>query len=226
MKLYIVHGWTYDIAPFEKMAATLKKQGISVELLHVPGLTAPSKKAWTIQQYADWAEENIPDGAVALGHSNGGRILMNMLVEHPKKLKGLILFNSAGVYEKPTFKRRVFRVAAKILAPLKGIKPLRRFVHKFIGAHDYGKAPENMKKTLENMISSDKNLDPSKITVPTALLWGAKDNMTPLAQGKQLHKLIRGSKLTIEPDWPHSPYLKDPEGTAKVIAKVYKELVK
>ena len=76
-KLYIIHGWTYTTAPWTKTIELLKKSDIEVEMLHVPGLTSPSKKVWAIEDYVKWADQNIPDGAVALGHSNGGRILLN-----------------------------------------------------------------------------------------------------------------------------------------------------
>ena len=71
--LYIVHGWTYTVEPWKNTLAMLRDNGISVKMLHVPGLTEKSDKVYTIDDYVKWADENIPDGAVALGHSNGGR---------------------------------------------------------------------------------------------------------------------------------------------------------
>jgi len=41
-------------------------------MLHVPGLTDPSKKVWTIKEYVKWADSLLPEGATVLGHSNGG----------------------------------------------------------------------------------------------------------------------------------------------------------
>ena len=76
--LYIIHGWTYTVSPWEKTIADLEKKGLKIEMLHVPGLTSPSKKVWTIEEYVKWADRHIPDGSVALGHSNGGRILLNL----------------------------------------------------------------------------------------------------------------------------------------------------
>jgi pimeloyl-ACP methyl ester carboxylesterase len=223
MKLYIIHGWTYDISPWETVVKLLKKQGVTAELLRVPGLTEPSHRTWTIANYISWANHNIPDDAIALGHSNGGRILLNLLSKNPTKLKGLILLDSAGVYER-SLKRSVLRIVAKIFSPLKHIKPLRKIFHKFIGASDYDKAPKNMKQTLHNMIMSDKQLDPSSITTPTQIIWGANDTVTPLRQGKKLHQQIKNSKLIVKQSWPHSPYLKTPEQLAAVIAKSTKEL--
>ena len=76
--LYIIHGWTYTVAPWEQTIKLLEKQGFKVEMLHVPGLTTSSRKVWTIAEYVKWADRNLPAGAVALGHSNGGRILLNL----------------------------------------------------------------------------------------------------------------------------------------------------
>ncbi|MDR3298265.1 MAG: alpha/beta hydrolase [Candidatus Nomurabacteria bacterium] len=223
-KLYIIHGWTYDVSPWEEVAKYLKEIGVSVELLRVPGLGEPSKKVWDIQKYVAWADENIADGAVVLGHSNGGRILLNLLVAKPEKLSGVILLDAAGVYEKSA-KRSVLRVVAKIFAPMKKISLLRRVFHKFIGASDYDKAPENMKKTLHNMISSDKNLDASGIKTPVRIIWGENDTITPLRQGEKLHRELENSTLVVKKGWGHSQYLKDPQALAAEIAKQYIKLL-
>ena len=123
--LYIIHGWTYTVKPWEKTLALLKNKGVKVEMLNVPGLTTESKKVWTIDDYVAWANKNIPDGAVALGHSNGGRILLNLCNKKPEKLKRLILLDSAGVYEK-SFKRDSMRKISKLGAPLKKSKFLTK----------------------------------------------------------------------------------------------------
>ena len=102
--LYIIHGWTYTVEPWAKTIAILEKNGIKVKMLHVPGLTSPSDKVWTIDDYVKWADRNLPAGATALGHSNGGRILLNLCAQKPDKLNKLILLDAAGVYE-PSKKR-------------------------------------------------------------------------------------------------------------------------
>lgn len=219
-KLYIIHGWTYSVEPWAKTLKLLsEKYRINVEILHVPGLTDPSKKVWTIDDYVRWADTLLPDGCIALGHSNGGRILMNLLVKKPQKLGHLILLDSAGVYEE-SFKRNLLRAASHLFAPLKNIKILRRLIHKFIGASDYERAPENMKKTLTNMLDSDRDLDPSKITVQTDILWGELDKITPSKHAEKLHRQILNSKLQFFPGWTHAPYISDPSGLAKAINQV------
>lgn len=216
--LYIIHGWTYTVEPWAKTLAILKKNGATVKMLNVPGLTSPSDKVWTIEDYMKWADKNIPNGAVALGHSNGGRILLNLCAEKPDKLSKLILLDSAGVYE-PSRKRDILRKVSKLGAPLKKIPIVSKVFHKLTGSMDYERAPENMKKTLTNMLESDKNLTLAKVTTPTAIIWGEEDNITPPRQAHILKRKLVDSTIAIYPGWNHAPYISDPEGLAKAIIK-------
>lgn len=216
--LYIIHGWTYTVEPWNRTIKILNdKYQIKVEMLHVPGLTDPSKKVWTIDEYVKWTDSLLPEDAIVLGHSNGGRILLNLLSRQPDRVSHLILLDAAGIYE-PSKKRDILRKLSQILAPLRRVKILRKIIHKMIGAGDYDKAPENMKKTLTNMLDSDRNLDISKVKVKTDILWGEMDKITPPRQAKKMHQLIKKSRLKLFPNWTHAPYIVDPEGLAKAIS--------
>lgn len=218
--LYIIHGWTYTTAPWSRTIALLKKKGLKVEMLNVPGLTTSSRKVWTIEEYARWADRNLPDGSIALGHSNGGRILLNLCSEKPEKLKQLILLDSAGVHEAST-KRDFSRNLSKKFGFLKKIPGFTKVWHKLTGTTDYARAPENMKQTLSNMLDSDAKLDLTKVTTPTTILWGAADTVTPPRQAEVMHDQIRNSTLEIFPDWTHAPYISHPDELARAIYKVY-----
>jgi pimeloyl-ACP methyl ester carboxylesterase len=219
-KLYVIHGWTYTVEPWARTISLLKSEyDIEVEMLHVPGLTTGSKNVWDIEGYKNWADKNIPNGSIALGHSNGGRILLNLCAEKPNKLKHLILLDAAGVYEKSA-KRDISRKLSKVFAPLKKSALLRKVFHKLVGASDYDRAPENMKQTLANMLSSDKKLDIKKVKTNTSILWGEKDTVTPLRQAEKMHEMIEGSTLVTYKNWTHAPYIADPAGLARAINKI------
>lgn len=215
-ELYIIHGWTYDATRWNETLKLLKEKGLKVHFLNVPGLTAPSKKVWTIEEYVDWADKNIPDGAIALGHSNGGRILLNLCSKNPKKLSHLILFDAAGVYEKSA-KKTITKTIAKIGKPLKKIKIIDKAFHRLTGTTDYGKAPENMKRTLENMLNSDKKLNIASVSTKTSIIWGKEDNITPPRHAKKMHELLPDSTLKFFDNWGHAPYIKYPEELADAI---------
>lgn len=48
------------------------------------------------------------------------------------------------------------------------------------------------------------------LSLPTALIWGDKDTVTPLAQGQALAELVPGAALTVLPDVGHIPQVEDP----------------
>lgn len=223
--LYIIHGWTYTVEPWTKTLDLLKKAGLKVKMLRVPGLTEPSNKVFTVNDYVRWANQEIPDGAVALGHSNGGRILLNLCAKKPKKLSKLILLDAAGVYE-VTPKKRLVKTLAKIGKPLKKIPVLDKAFHKLTGTTDYSKAPENMKRTLENMLDSDKNLDFSAVTTPVEMLWGESDTITPPRQAEIMKSKLSNANLKFHKNWTHAPYIVDPEGLAKEIIRIVGEVEK
>ena len=223
-KLYIIHGWTYQPEPWLDVIRALKKYKIDAELLRVPGLGTQSDEVFTVADYADWAKQQLPKGAIALGHSNGGRILLNLLArEGSDYLGGLILLDAAGIYE-PSRKREMMRKLSKTFAPLKKMPLARKVVHKVLHASDYGQAPENMKQTLSNMIDSDQDLNIGQISTKTQIVWGSEDRVTPLWQGEKMHALLKNSELIVKEGWRHSHYLVSIDELAAEIANSYEKL--
>lgn len=227
--LIIIHGWTYTITPWDKTVAILKKRGIDVHQLRVPGLTQPSDAVWTVDAYVDWLDKElhaVPD-PIVLGHSNGGRIAMQYLAQHPGRFKKLILLNSAGVAlpsASRSLKKTAVKASAKALKPLKYIPGVRRVVYRVLGS-DYGRAPKNMQATLHNMLQADKGFSPHTITTPTVILWGESDGVTPLAMGKKIADELPEAILHTFPGWGHAPYLTHPEQVADAIVSAMQESV-
>lgn len=220
-KIYIIHGWTYTIKHWSKTVEQLRKNGVEVILLKVPGLTAPSDAVWTVDAYVNWLENELKNEKqpIILGHSNGGRIAMHYLKKHPDAFGKLILLASAGIEldsGQLSKKRKLLRMGAKGLSPLKHIPGAKKVVYRLLGS-DYNTAPPNMKRTLANMLASDKNFDPSFITTPTAILWGEADRVTPIKMGRKLHSLISQSTLETHTAWTHAPYISHPEDLATSI---------
>ena len=223
--LYIVHGWTYTVEPWKRTIELLREKGFSIKMLHVPGLTEESKKEFTIYDYMKWADREIPDGAVALGHSNGGRILLNLCAQKSEKLKYLILLDSAGIYE-PSTKKKIVETLAKIGQPLKKITLVDKAFHRITGSTDYSKAPENMKKTLANMLESDKELDLSKVETKTFILWGKKDTTTPPRQATEMYEKMPNAELKFYANWTHATYISSPEELARALGALLERIKK
>ena len=226
-KLYIVHGWTYSLKAWQPAIDSLKKENVELKFLKVPGLTRPSQKIWSIGDYVGWLDKELKSAnrPIVLGHSNGGRILLNYCFEHPEKIKHLILLNSAGVL--PNTRQRVrncvLRNLSKLLGPLKRNGSFRSFAYKIIGARDYEQAPPNMKLTLGNMLDSDKDL-PVKlvgIKTPISLIWGEEDKVTTLGNGGYLQSGLANAKsFEVLKGAGHAPYKTHPHELTQAILRV------
>lgn len=226
--IYIIHGWTYTIEPWTATVSILKSKGIDVKQLKVPGLTAESDEVWNVEGYVEWLRGELEgvERPIVLGHSNGGRISMNFLKKYPGRFAKLILLNSAGINvsdQKVSLKRRLFKLAAKVLRPLKYIPLVRKVVYRLIGGSDYDRAPANMKKTLQNMLDSDKHLDLTDISTPTVVLWGKEDRITPLAQGRKIAELLPEAEIFEFDGWAHAPYITHPNQLAQAIIEAVEE---
>lgn len=222
--LYIIHGWTYSVEPWTSVVSILRSEGYEVRQLRVPGLTSPSDAVWTVDSYVSWLKDELNDveKPIVLGHSNGGRVALNYLKKYPGSFKKLILLNAAGINvsnETISLKRRIFRIGAKVLKPLKYIPFVRKVVYRLIGGSDYDRAPKNMKQTLHNMLESDKLLDLTDITTPTSILWGMRDTITTPAQGKKMAAQLPHATIELFPEWAHAPYITHPTELAEAIMR-------
>ncbi len=62
------------------------------------------------------------------------------------------------------------------------------------------------------------------ITLPTAIIWGEKDSVTPLPQGERLHKLIANSSFDVIEEVGHIPHIEKPEALLEVLIRRLKAL--
>lgn len=224
MKLYILHGWTYNLKPWQETIKRLRQAGVTVVMLRLPGLTTPSSRVWQVADYLDWLAKELKDPhPILLGHSNGGRLGLHYCQANPDHLKKLILLNSAGVL--PTkwqlVRRRVLRSLSALGQPLKKIPGVRRFVYRYlVGSTDYLDARPNMKKTLNNLLQADSQISFESIATPINIIWGQLDQATPLWQAQVLRtKLPHVLSYDVIAGARHAPYATHPNQLADLILK-------
>ncbi len=227
-KLFIIHGWSYNIDRWALAMEELKQRDIEPIMLKVPGLTTESNKVWDIDEYTDWLYKQLKDEKQPislLGHSNGGRIALNFVQKYPDIIKKLILVDSAGIYRKDIkiqLKRAVFGTASKIGKKFTKSLKIRKLLYKLARETDYEKAPENMRQTMANMIASDQKLDVSKVSVPTEIIWGSNDTVTPPTDAASLNNDIQGSHLQFIDGARHSPFDTHPSEFADLVKGIMK----
>jgi pimeloyl-ACP methyl ester carboxylesterase len=82
---------------------------------------------------------------------------------------------------------------------------------------------ENAGAWLQDFLTSDDSLlqrdviEFGKSNIPTLLIWGEKDSITPLWQAEALHKMIRHSTVRTIPGIGHIPHLEASEVFNKIL---------
>lgn len=222
VKMFILHGWTYQTDTWRPLLEMLSSRGIDHEFLLIPGLTDGTNPVWTMDDYVKWLEEKTTahDKVVLYGHSNGGRISLAFTAKHPEKVARLIVEDSSGIPPRGLrrLKRDFFRVVSKAGHFLTRSETLRDLVYKVIRENDYRAATPEMRKTMANLMSVDLSNVLDRIHCPTLIIWGEGDTTTPLSAGKTIHAGIRGSRMVIIPGARHSPHITHPEKVAELLA--------
>ncbi|MDP2637534.1 MAG: alpha/beta hydrolase [Candidatus Levybacteria bacterium] len=222
-KIIILHGWTKNLDKWKNLLESLKKNGIDADLPKIPGLTGSLDKVWDLDDYIDWLKEIVnkqKDKVILIGHSNGGRITLAFTNRYPEKIEKLVLIDSAGIYrnELPLkIKRIVFRAIAKVGKRITPSRFLKNLLYKLARESDYKDLDENIKKTMINLISNDLTNILPQIKIPTLIIWGGKDKVTPLSDGILMNNLIKHSKLKIIKDAHHSPMFTHPKEVTSII---------
>ena len=128
----------------------------------------------------------------------------------PFEIEQIVLIDSAGVMPKRSFgqKVRVFRY--KILKKILYFKPVYLLFSELIeiwkstqGSEDYRNASPVMKGCLVKAVNEDLTHLFEKNKYDTLLIWGDKDDATPLSDAKTMEKLMPNAGLAVIPGTGH-----------------------
>jgi len=227
-RIIILHGWTKNRDKWQNFLATLEKKGIKAEFPKVPGPIEGLDRVWKLENYVQWLK-NITDKekgeVILIGQSNGGRISLAFANLYPEKVEKLVLIDSAGIYHNELslkIKRLIFGTIAKIGKKITSSKSAKNLLYKLARESDYKDLDKNVKQTMQDLITSDLKPILGQISIPTFIIWGREDKITPLSDGKMMNELIKNSKLEIIEGARHSPQFTHPDILADIIAKILK----
>ncbi len=153
-----------------------------------------------------------------IGHSHGGRVIIEMASREnlPINIDKIVLIDSAGIVSKKKLSKRIRIRTYKILKHILLIKPVKKMfpdalkaLKKKFGSADYSSSSEIMQKSMVKLVNTDYSHRLSKISVPVLLIWGEKDDATPLSHAKIMEKQIQDSGLIVIKGAGHFSYTED-----------------
>ncbi len=221
--LIILHGWASSKKRWQPIKQLIENSSryVKVVVPDLPGFKQETvlNKVWNLNDYIKWLEDfssDIAEPFYLLGHSFGGRMAIKFAAKHPEKLKGLILVSSAGIKPEKTDYDSIIKLAqkGKKLSFLPFYPFFRKVFYRYIlKKTDYIEAEKlpYLKETFQNVIKEDLTEHLSKIETRALIIWGDKDNMTPIQDGYLMNREIRNSKMEILKNISHKPHKEIPD---------------
>lgn len=195
--------------------------------------------------------ERIADDAVALldhlglsravvcGLSMGGYAALALVRRHADRLKGLVLADTRAGADSDAARAARAAQADKVrkegpLAIADAVLP------KLVGETTHKRRPELVARLRETIAANpprgiadalaglaaraDSTPTLREIRVPTLVVCGAEDAITPLAESEILVRGIKRSRLEVIPEAGHLSSMENPEGFNEVVGRFLREL--
>ncbi len=209
----LLHGWGSNITLFQKIVDMLSPymRVVAPDMAGFGNSDEP-KSSWYVDDYVDFIGKFCKavdiNPTVVLGHSFGGRVIIKGVTREnpvfsPEKI---ILTDSAGIKPKQSAKQRMSTRMYKAGRSIMSTAPMKKLfpdavdnMRKKRGSADYLAASPVMRETLVKVVNEDLTDLLPLIKQSTLLVWGDRDDATPLSDGQLMEKLIPDSGLvTIE----------------------------
>jgi pimeloyl-ACP methyl ester carboxylesterase len=226
--IVVLHGWGAHIEAVAPILAALEGASdlIAVDL---PGFgeSDPPPETWGVADYARFVGEFLDELGVArahfVGHSHGGRVSIYLATEHPERVERLLLVDAAGIRPKRTWRYRRRVAVAKLgkAAAAVGGPPGKRLQERMrarVASRDYLEASEAMRGTFRKVIAEDLTERLPRVRASTLLVWGDRDDDTPLWMGRWMEELIPDAGLVVLEGAGHYSYADSP-GQFRAVAR-------
>ena len=217
--LLLLHGLFGALSNFQDVFKAFEKEyRVIIPLLPIYDKTQVGA---TVDELATFVEAFVEakglDHLYLLGNSLGGHVGLVYTLRRPDRVKGLVLTGSSGLFESgmgSSFPRRSSyeyireRVAYTFYSPETATKELVDEVFEIVS--------DNYKtlRILRIARSAQRHnmaRDLPRIMVPTLLIWGLNDNITPPQVAHEFDKLIPNTELHFIDQCGHAAMMEQPE---------------
>ncbi|MBA4365051.1 MAG: alpha/beta hydrolase [Coprothermobacter sp.] len=218
----LLHGWGGQAASMTPLILGLRDK-YRVLAFDLPGFggSSPPPVPWGASEYAAFVERAVTSlgitRATYVGHSFGGRIAIWLAAHVPESVQALVLIDAAGIKPPTTLRRHArqlfYKVAKTVLRlPILGARgpALQERLAMRFGSADYKAMTGVMRASMVRTVNLDLTVYLKAVSAPTLLLWGERDTETPMADGRKMERLIRGSRLIAVAGAGHFSYLDSP----------------
>lgn len=234
--LILIHGFMGNSTNFEYLFDLLRND-LTLIAVDLPGfglseknIKKPLSRRYMAQTVAKLAEKLNLDHYHVLGHSMGSEVAMWLALDDPARVKSLILLDSPiCLSERNSIPNNIFtKVGLRLIFmnynfQKKVFKDMlineQNFDEKYFLKNYYLAYQTPMEvifNLAENQDTPQLRENIGKISVPTFIIWGEKDEVTPLKSAECLLSAVK-AKLLVIPDAGHLPMIDQPHAVARAI---------
>lgn len=218
--IIFLHGWGQNKETFHFYITNLKVQYrcISIDLPGFGKSVCPKEKL-SIDEYGEIINDFINayhlQVKAIIGHSFGGKIATNMLIK--KKVSQAILLAPSSIKPKRSIKTKIKIKLYKILKKRYGLKLKIKY-----GSNDYRNAKGVLREIFVEAVNTFYNEELKAIHSSVLIIWGKKDEETPVWMGEKMNRLIPNCTFEVI-DSGHFSYLEKKYQCMKYIQKYLEE---
>ena len=228
----LLHGWLANLKTMQPIANGLKQKFkvYNIDIIGFGESELPDEPMNT-DSYGDFVK-NLLDALniekpILIGHSNGGRAIINAVGRGLVEPKKVVLIDSAGLKPKRSLKYYIkvytFKLGKNILKILPGTKNLQDKLFKKFSSDDYKNSPEVLRRTMSIILNEDQKHYLPNIKAPTLLIWGENDTATPITDAKTMEKFIPDAGLVEYKNSGHFSYLDNIQNCNVVLNEFLKQ---
>jgi 2-hydroxy-6-oxonona-2,4-dienedioate hydrolase len=165
-----------------------------------------------------------------LGNSLGGHVALVQALKNPERIKSLILTGSSGLFENgmgDSYPKRgdyeyiKTKTQLTFYDPKTASKELVDEVYSIVNNRIKAiKIISLAKSAIRNNLGEELN----QIKLPTLLVWGNNDSITPPFVAKEFNKLIPNSELHFIDKCGHAPMMEVPDEFNAILHKFLKKM--
>ena len=226
--IIILHGLMGGLSNFKTVYDFFPLKGFKVIIPELP-IYSMSISDTTLKSLSEFLYEFIAfkglKNLILLGNSMGGHIGLLFAKKHPELLDGLIITGSSGLYENNMGDKYPNRenynwIKSKTEEVFFNSKiATKELVDEvFDTVNDRNKLIRTL-ALAKSAIRHNMANDLPKMKIPTAIIWGNQDTVTPPDVAKEFHKLIPNSNLYWIDKCGHVPMMEHPKEFNKIMHK-------
>ena len=217
--LIILHGLMGNLSNFDYVFDHFSEMGYQVIMPELPLYTMPLLKT-NVKNLSKFVKNFVKfkglDNYILMGNSLGGHIALYHAKINPKNVAGLVLTGSSGLYENSmgeSYPKRGDYEYIKKKAQDVFYDPEIATKEVVDDVFDTLNNRNKLIRTIaiaKSAIRHNMAKDLPSMTVPTCLIWGKNDTVTPPDVAEEFDKLLPNSELYWIDKCGHAPMMERP----------------